>query len=103
MSEGFIGTEIFRGVKLLPTDQIVYVGSGSRTQCQGVFTLSDARSFSELTSKIPPLGSMLNFDADVKKTTARHQCENRFNQDPGPRQLTMKTRVVLPHVELCTA
>ncbi len=24
---------------------------------------------------------MLNFDADVKKTTARHQCENRFLQD----------------------
>ncbi len=32
-----------------------------------------------LTSKIPPLGSMLHFDADVKnKTTARHQCENCF-------------------------
>ncbi len=38
----------------------------------GVFTLGDARSFSGLTSKIPPLGSVLNFDADVKKTTARH-------------------------------
>ncbi len=23
--------------------------------------------------------TMLNFDADVKKTTARHQCENPFN------------------------
>ncbi len=42
---------------------------------QGVFALGDARSFSALTSKIPPLGSMQNFDADVKKTTARHQCE----------------------------
>ncbi len=31
--------------------------------------------FVGLTSKIPPLGSMLNFDADVKKTTVRHQCE----------------------------
>ncbi len=37
-----------------------------------VFTLGDARSFFALTSKIPPLGSMLNFDADVKKSTARH-------------------------------
>ncbi len=45
---------------------------------EGVFTLGDARSFSGLTSKIPPLDSMLNFDADVKKTTARHQCENRL-------------------------
>ena len=32
-----------------------------------VFTLGDTRSFSGLTSKIPPLDSMLNFDADVKK------------------------------------
>ncbi len=37
-----------------------------------VFTLGDARSFSALTSKITPLGSMFNFDADVKKTTACH-------------------------------
>ncbi len=28
---------------------------------------------------------MLNFDADVKKTTARHQCENRLS--PGPAAL----------------
>ncbi len=34
-----------------------------------VFTLGDARSFSGLTSKIPPLGRMLNFDADVKTTS----------------------------------
>ncbi len=39
----------------------------------GVFTFGDARSFSGLASKIPPL---LNFDADVKKTTARHPYEN---------------------------
>ncbi len=39
---------------------------------QGVFTLGDARSFLALTSKIPPLGSVLNFDAGVKKTTTRH-------------------------------
>ncbi len=39
---------------------------GFRTM-MGVFTLGDARSFSGLT-----------FDADVKKTTARHQCENRL-------------------------
>ncbi len=41
-----------------------------------VFTLGDARSFSGLTSKIPPLGSVLKFDTDVKKTTARQQCKN---------------------------
>ncbi len=29
--------------------------------------MGDARSFLGPTSKIPPLGSMLNFDADVKK------------------------------------
>ncbi len=35
--------------------------------------LGDARSFSGLTSKIPPLGSMLNFDAGVTnvKTASR--------------------------------
>ncbi len=46
--------------------QTVYSGLEQR-KGEGVFTLSDARSFSGLTSKIPPLGSMLNFDADVKK------------------------------------
>ncbi len=46
---------------------------------QGVFTLGDSQSFLGLTSKIPPLRSMLNFDADVKTTLARHQCENPFN------------------------
>ncbi len=44
----------------------------------GVFTLGDARVFSGLTSKIPPLGSMLNFDADVSKLTVRHECEIRL-------------------------
>ena len=39
---------------------------------EGVFTLGDAISFSALTSKIQPLGSMFNFDADVKNTTARY-------------------------------
>ncbi len=34
---------------------------------EGDYTLGDALSFSGLTSKISPLGSMLNFDADVKK------------------------------------
>ncbi len=37
-----------------------------------VSILSDARSFSGLTSNIPPFGSMLNLDVDVKETTARH-------------------------------
>ncbi len=40
-----------------------------------------------LTSKISPLGSMLNFDADVKNTTARPQCENCFFKPP-PHALT---------------
>ncbi len=39
----------------------------------GIFTLRDARPFFALTSKISPLDAMLNFDADVKKTT---QCNN---------------------------
>ncbi len=54
--------------------------SPSRVLPLGVFTLSDARSFSGLTSKIPPLSSMLNFDTDVKNSTARHQCENRYSE-----------------------
>ena len=37
-------------------------------------------SFSGLTSKIPPLGSILNFDADVKTATAR----NRFRRGLCP-------------------
>ncbi len=41
-----------------------------------VFALRDTWSLFGLTSKIPPLDSMLNFDADVNKTTTRHQCEN---------------------------
>ena len=46
--------------------------SAMREKGQGVFTLGDARSFSGLASINPPLGSNLNFDADVKKTTVRH-------------------------------
>ncbi len=38
----------------------------------GLLTLGDARSLSGLVSTIPPLGSMLSFDADAKMTTARH-------------------------------
>ena len=48
---------------------------------EGVFTLGDAWSFSGLTFKIPPLGLMLTFDADVK--TARHQSENRIQCETG--------------------
>ncbi len=51
--------------------------TSAQKNTKGVFTLGDAQSFSELTSTIPPQGSMLNFDADVKNMTARHQCENR--------------------------
>ncbi len=47
---------------------------------QAVFTSGDARSLSGLTSKVLPLGSMFNFDADIKRTTARHQCENNFRE-----------------------
>ncbi len=52
------------------------LGRGSHRTRHVVFTLGDARSFSGLTSKIPPLGSMLSFDADVKKTSARHQVKS---------------------------
>ena len=41
------------------------------------FTLGDARSFSGLTSKIPPLGSMLNFDADAHHQREKsHSCKS---------------------------
>ncbi len=45
---------------------------GPKWKC---FHVGDARS---LTSKIQPLCSMVNFDADVKETTVRHQCENHL-------------------------
>ncbi len=49
------------------------IGTGSEFQRSfRVFTSSDPRSFLGLTSKITPLDAMLNLDADVKKTTARH-------------------------------
>ncbi len=54
-------------------------GATAFLYAQGVFTLGDAQSFVGLTSKIPPLGSMLKFDADVKNMTARHQRENSFS------------------------
>ncbi len=44
---------------------------------KGIFTLGDTRSLFWLIPKIPPLVPKVNFDADVKKPTARHQCENR--------------------------
>ena len=47
-------------------------------QIEVVFTMGDARSFCGLTSKTPPFGFNV-FNADVKETTARHQCENRFS------------------------
>ncbi len=43
---------------------------GGPAGLKGVFTLSDAWSFFRLTSKISPLGSMLDFDADVNVKTA---------------------------------
>ncbi len=64
------------------------------THPTGVFTLRDMRAFSELTSKIPPLGSTVNFDADVKrqKDDVRHQCENRQSHcaQSGPRPVTTR-------------
>ncbi len=48
---------------------------------EGVITLGDARSFYRLTSRIPPLDSMRNFDADVKASTTGHQCENPLKHD----------------------
>ncbi len=54
----------------------------SNAKAQGLFTLGDTRSFSGLTSKIPPLGAMLNSDADFNNMTVRHQCENRFTPPP---------------------
>ncbi len=52
------------------------------------FHIGDARACFALTSKIPPLGLTLNFDADVKKTTARHQCENCWFNTFSPEILT---------------
>ncbi len=66
------GTQHCRQTKLGNASRVT-VGAGSvRVLNEGVSTLSDARSRFALTSKIPPLGSMLNFDANVKKTSARH-------------------------------
>ncbi len=62
---------------------------------EAVFTLGDTRSFFGLASKIPPLGSMLNFDVDVKKTTGRHQCEHCLSHC-GP---TVKTYARLARCE----
>ncbi len=52
-----------------PTTAVTYAHCRPDAQRarKGVFILGDARSFSMLTSTIPPLGSTLNFDADVKK------------------------------------
>ncbi len=66
----------------------------SATTRQGLFTLGDAQSFFGLTSKILPLGSMLNFDADVNKMTARHQCENRFTSEPYTVNRTRSSQVL---------
>ncbi len=45
--------------------------------CQGAtevnFTLVTRGRFLRVESKIPPLNAMFRFDADVKKTTVRHQ------------------------------
>ncbi len=59
------------GVRIVQPSQLIdWCDAGTNEQPKAVFTLGDARSFSGLTSKISPLGSML-FDADVKETILR--------------------------------
>ena len=48
----------------------------SGASCKGVFTLGDARSFSWLTSKVPPFGSK-------SKLTTCHQCETPVSGPAG--------------------
>ncbi len=69
------------------------------TVCQGVFTLGDVRSFLGLTSKNPPLGSMLNFDADVKDTTARHLRENHCPEVMAPLILNVRPVKLVEYAE----
>ncbi len=61
-----------------------------------VFTSGDTWSFSGLTSKIPLLVSMLNVDADVKKTTARHQGEFDLFTRGSRRGHVMRQRALFP-------
>ncbi len=49
-----------------------------------------------VTSKVPPMGSTSNFDADVKNTAARHRCENGFS-------LSQLARVRKLHSTRCRA
>ncbi len=58
------------GAKLKPTAYALATQSScAKQEREGVFTSGDARSFSPWADvKIPPLVSMLNFDADVKKS-----------------------------------
>ncbi len=71
--------QLNKNVSVRPT-YMRWCRAGHRTnRRQEIFTLGDARSFSGLTSNIPTLGSMSNFDADVRKLTAHHQCENRLS------------------------
>ncbi len=68
--------------------------------CQGVFTLGDARSFfGGLASKNPSLGSLSNFDADVKKTTARHY--SYVKTASGPRVLRRHCLTVTSDESTC--
>ncbi len=69
-----------RGRTFIPKNVTETVATKSHSNSEattGVLTLGDARTYFELALTIPPFVSMFNFDADVKKTTARHQCENR--------------------------
>ncbi len=61
----------------------------------GVFTLGDVRSFYGLTSKIPPLGSTLHFDTDVKETATRHRENPLYSSLSCTRSLSLSLSLSL--------
>ncbi len=63
----------------------MFFADSAKKQAESVqITLRPMGLFFRLTSKNPPFGSTLYFDADVKKTIARHQCENRLKERSHP-------------------
>ncbi len=79
----------------MATTPTVLLRDADILEAEQVFKLGDARSFSGLTSKIQPSGSLLNFDADVNNATARQQCENHVTQDQE-RNKDLGTRLPCP-------
>ncbi len=67
-----------------------------------VSILSDARSFSGLTSNIPPFGSMLNLDVDVKETTARHPIWKPHNIEANAGIFDVSVNVTERHRQILT-